>query len=452
MKDPEEIVREIIEECGDCDVCRELMKEVCFFFPELYRLWDLEKGKGVKARSSDLKKLIESCHFCALCPCEPVRARIVEAKIAFAERDGLPWSVRLLENVELMGRVFGSIPSRFPFKGGWWIKRLLGVHVGRKIPEFGKELFDDWAKRRGLTDPSKNRINPGVAYFAGCTGRFFFTNVPKAFVRVMDKLGVPVYFFEQHCCGMPALLEGDGRFTAHLIGRQLWRWYELVKEGYKIVCSCPTCSFMMRKVLTSGAVYDERVQRLFSPEDGKILVPIGNNILSNSNRWIVLDRRFYKPVLSEGRYFSDLDPVARLVVASQTFDAGEYILEILDTGNRRFSVKGNVDRYRDYVYFPSCHQREQSGGSYYEKLFEAVGIKNITIFRDNFSCCGLGGIKGFYRDYHPKSLEIGMRLIERIERLRPRGIITECLSCRVQFEQLSDYPVIHPLEVLDFAT
>jgi glycerol-3-phosphate dehydrogenase subunit C len=84
--DPESIVREIIEECGDCDVCRDLMDGVCFFFPKLYEIWDKEKLEGIKATPSELRDLVECCHFCAICPCEPVRAKIIRAKTAFIER------------------------------------------------------------------------------------------------------------------------------------------------------------------------------------------------------------------------------------------------------------------------------------------------------------------------------------------------------------------------------
>jgi glycerol-3-phosphate dehydrogenase subunit C len=39
--------------------------------------------------------------------------------------------------------------------------------------------------------------------------------------------------------------------------------------------------------------------------------------------------------------------------------------------------------------------------------------------------------------------------MEHINALAPDLLVTECLSCRLQFEQMSNYPVRHPLELLN---
>ncbi len=38
--EPEHTIREIVDACADCDVCRHLMDSSCLLFPELYRLID----------------------------------------------------------------------------------------------------------------------------------------------------------------------------------------------------------------------------------------------------------------------------------------------------------------------------------------------------------------------------------------------------------------------------
>ena len=35
---PEEKIREVVDACADCDICRSLMDSTCLVFPELYRL------------------------------------------------------------------------------------------------------------------------------------------------------------------------------------------------------------------------------------------------------------------------------------------------------------------------------------------------------------------------------------------------------------------------------
>lgn len=426
-KNPEALAREIIEECGDCDVCRDLMEGVCFFFPELYRIWDRAKEEGIEPTPEELKKLLENCHFCALCPCEPVRRKIIQTKTRFAERDGLPLPTRLFENVELLWEIFGKTPWLCKLMVPR-IKQFMGIHESRKIPVFPGESFDLWAKRHGLTEPVKDAQDHKVAYFVGCTGRFLFPQVPKAFVNLMKKLGIGVYVFQQHCCGMPALLEGDRGRVVSWVESQIEGLVEIIEDGYDLVCSCPTCSFMFRKVMPPH-VLSKDLQ--MDPHSSSYLHP-----------------NLYGESLVGEDYFSSIDPSKRIKIARRTFDAGEYILQLLE--EKKISLYSSASSfYEKYVYFAPCHQREQKGGEYYTKLFSELGIEGILTFKDSFACCGLGGIRGFSTNYHSQSVAIGKKLMDRINNLSPRGIITECLSCRIQFEELSDYDVVHPLEVLD---
>ena len=55
---------------------------------------------------------------------------------------------------------------------------------------------------------------------------------------------------------------------------------------------------------------------------------------------------------------------------------------------------------------------------------------------------------GFKRDFHAASLAMGRGLIDRIGAAAPDGIVTECLACRLQFTQMQERPVSHPVELL----
>ena len=43
---------------------------------------------------------------------------------------------------------------------------------------------------------------------------------------------------------------------------------------------------------------------------------------------------------------------------------------------------------------------------------------------------------GFKRDFHEASIELGSRLIGKIREMNPEILVTDCLSCRLQFNQL----------------
>ena len=65
-----------------------------------------------------------------------------------------------------------------------------------------------------------------------------------------------------------------------------------------------------------------------------------------------------------------------------------------------------------------------------------------------FYCCGISGIMGFKRDFHEVSVEMGSRLMEKIRAIDPERLLSDCLSCRLQFNQLIPYKVFHPIEIL----
>ena len=55
---------------------------------------------------------------------------------------------------------------------------------------------------------------------------------------------------------------------------------------------------------------------------------------------------------------------------------------------------------------------------------------------------------GFKRDFHEVSVEMGSRLMKMIRAIDPEKLLSDCLSCRIQFNQLVPYKVFHPIEIL----
>ena len=55
---------------------------------------------------------------------------------------------------------------------------------------------------------------------------------------------------------------------------------------------------------------------------------------------------------------------------------------------------------------------------------------------------------GFKQDFHDTSLRIGARLLDKIRLDPPQLLVTDCLSCRIQFQQAFPVKVIHPVELL----
>lgn len=450
-EDPEILARAVVTECADCDICRFLMDTSCLLFPELYRLWDREKECGETISSEALRELVDRCNFCALCPCPPVREKILRAKAAFIERDGLPRAVRLIEDVALLGRVCGAVPrlTNAVFQNprlGRTAKRALGIHEHRKLPAFPNESFFRWAENRGLDRPSASDGGRKVAYFAGCTAAYLFPEVAKAAVEVLQAYGLKVWVPPQRCCGMPTLLEGDSGLTLRFVRENVETFGSAAADGFDIVCSCPTCGYFLKTLLQEGAYYSESYQQSVGKDARYIKVPVsGKRDAGPVRSFQRHDRAMYEAILKDEGIFSGIDANMRIATAENTHDLGDYLVRLYETENRFPNFKRGAGRI---LYFPPCHQREQQMGRPYEALLSRMEGLDLEPIQGELYCCGMAGIMGFKKDFHDPSLRLGQRLMDKVRELRPDRIVTDCLSCRLQFQQCLPYPVRHPVEVI----
>jgi len=451
---PEKKARKIVDECADCDVCRFLMDSDCLMFPELYRLYDREMETGEKITSEELRHMVDLCNFCALCPCPPVRANIIEAKTRFIDRDGLKFGVRTLEDVERMATLCGAFPklTNRLLRGkttGELIKKAAGIHHARQLPAFPDENFPKWAKKKQLNIVSSRRQNKKIAYFAGCTANYLFPEVPQAVVEVLQYNGFDVYYPEQKCCGMPSMLEGDRGLTLEFVRHNMDMLADAVASGYDIVCSCPTCGFMLRNVLKENAYYSSEYQASMGADDTHLKIPAAKGTDNpGGKKFNLLKKNMFQDILKDEGYFSSIDPMKRIMVAENTYDLGEYLVGLHQSGDLNTDFAEVSDHM---VYFPPCHLREQEIGRPYQELLTLLPGANLEPVDGSLYCCGMAGIMGFKRDFHETSVHLGSRLMDKIKVLAPERLITDCLSCRLQFNQLLPYRVQHPVELMRVA-
>ena len=462
----EERTRRVIDRCAGCGHCRDLMDDAsCLFMPELYRLFDREAAGGDPISSAEMKQLIGLCNTCGICPCVPVQTWIHEARDAFVERDGLPRTARLIENVQLIGRIGGALPRLANAMTGngalaKGVKRVIAIHPERKMPRFPQDGFTAWASARGLMRKPET-TGRKVAYFAGCSARYYFPEVAKTTVEVLQHNDVAVYLPEQKCCGMPTLLEGDRKFTFELARFNVAELARCVADGFDIVCSCPTCGYLLKSMLREGAQYSadyralveqmacaakgdmEQVSTRLAQDDAAFTGRVNSRSAHGRQPWM-LGMVPWK-VFNDQGYFAEISGLDRLRVANHTYDLGEYLRSLHESGELKLDLAPAAGRL---AYFAPCHQRQQGIGQPWIDLLRLRPQAQIERIGDGFDCCGQGGLMGFKKDYHETSLKIGARLIDKTRVAAPEGLVTDCLSCRIQFQQTLPFEVSHPVELL----
>lgn len=446
---PQEILRGIMGLCTNCDVCRTLLEGDCAFFPELYSLWDREKEQKIPITDAQLRNLTELCTLCGMCPCPRIPIQVIEAKTLFLDREGRPLATRLLADVPRMVKLAGRFPrltkAILSSKAiGPMLRRITKFHPDRKLPTFPEQNFFQWARQNGLAE--RKAGGRTAVYFAGCTAAYIFPQVGRAVVEVLERSGVRVYVPPQQCCGMPHLAEGDRNTTLHLARSTMDGLLESVQAGDDLITSCPTCGYYMKVLLKERAHYSAAYKKIVEANEAASESP---HSVEGFNKHKALEKIAYRKLLTDDGYFSPIDPLGRIKLAEHLFDVGEYLARLYSAG--QMDTCFNVISKR-VVYYAPCHQREQKIGRPYLELLRLIPGLAIEPVGSGMDCCGMGGNFGFKADFHDKSLAIGQPLMSKIRTKDPQAIVTDCLSCRLQFGHTLPYPVFHPIEILALAS
>ena len=100
-------------------------------------------------------------------------------------------------------------------------------------------------------------------------------------------------------------------------------------------------------------------------------------------------------------------------------------------------------------YHQPCHLRALDVGTPGERLLKL--IPGISVKRIEKGCSGMAGTYGLRRDNYRASLRAGWGLISALRDTSIDLGTTECSSCKMQMEQGTTKPTIHPLKMLALA-
>nr|WP_320190426.1 heterodisulfide reductase-related iron-sulfur binding cluster [uncultured Desulfobacter sp.] len=447
-----DLVLKIFDKCAGscgCDVCRTHLDEDCLFFTELYRLNDELLEQGGMLRNKTVSQLLELCTMCGLCPCPDIRMLILQAKAANADENGIPLADNVVADIQKTGKL-GTLLSHAVNRVNRCnstasiVKKALKIDPDRQLPKFPDQNFFQWVKNKGLYLEKRESDNTEqkVAYFAGCSAGYFFPEVGKATVSFLESLGIKVFVPEQNCCGMPLLMEGRKQKALEKIRTNIETLMQAVNNGYKIICSCPTCGYLYKKLLLENAYFSQAAQERLQTQKNEIKVPLG----SGAGKFLSLPKAIYQKVFKDDGYFSSIDPMDRIDLSQAVLDLGEFLLSFQQAHDLTFRINTSET---SSIYFASCHQREQDIGQPYLKIFSAIPEADMIQVGGALSCCGMGGHLGYKKSFHKKSLKTGQSLFNALESEKDRTIVTDCLSCRLQFSQVFDRKIVHPIELLE---
>jgi Fe-S oxidoreductase len=353
------------------------------------------------------RAIADTCFNCHQCRSEcaagvDIPAIVAELKGAAVAANGLDassWLLSRIDSLSGLGAALAPLANRALAnpQARWIMERVLGVARGRKLPLFSRQQVMRWAARRGLTRPSR-RSGPRVLYFLDTYARRHDLLLVKAFVAVLEHNGIGVFIDpRQVAAGMPLVSAGDLDAARRVARTNVRVLAEAVRLGYRVVATEPsavTCITHDYPLLLD----DEEVPR---------------------------------------------------VVAS-TCDAATFLWELHRDGKLRLdfvplaaSAAGGTLRV---LYHAPCHARVGGGRGPAEHLLRL--LPGLSLEAVDRGCSGMAGTFGLSRRHYRASLRAGLGLVTAIRSSGAEAGATECSACRLQMEQGTTKPTVHPVKLL----
>ena len=355
-----------------------------------------------KALSSDaIRALADTCFNCHQCRTDcaagvDIPALVTELKAAHYAANSIDVGRWLLARVDAISAAAGRSRALANWaianpQARWLLEKTLGIAAGRKLPPFSGRQFMKWAARRGITRPSR-RSGPRVLYFLDTYARWHDPLLAQAFVAVLERNGIGVFVDpRQVASGMPLVSEGDVDGARKLARRNVRVLAEAVRLGYRIVCTEPaavTCITHDYPLLLD----DEELPRITAATCDAMT--------------------FLWELHRDGRLRLDFDPLP---------------VELL--------------------YHAPCHTR--IGGAAATPAEHVLRlIPGLALQVADRGCSGMAGTFGLARENYRTSLRVGLGLMSALRAAGVEAGATDCSACRIQMEQGTTKPTVHPVKLL----
>lgn len=346
----------------------------------------------------EVADLCVHCHMCRLeCPANvDVPKLMAEAKAQHIAANGQGMQDWLLARIDSLS----AVAARFPrlvnalFRNRvarWAMERTLGVAQGRKLPTFNKRPFLSSSSQR-RHNKLRREAGEKVLLFVDTYANYYDAQLVEAAIAVLEHNGASVYIPDgQRDSGMPLIsqgLLGLARRTAELNVQLL---AEAVRQGYTVVALEPSAALAIS--------------------------------------------REYRHLLGED---SDAQ-----IVADGVKEICHYLWRRHQQGLLQLDFKPLPMKFG---YHAPCHVKALEVGTPSVNLLDLV--PGLQIKQIEKGCSGIAGLYGFKRQNYRSSLRAGLPLLTEMRTGRFQVGVTECSTCRIQMEQGSAKPTIHPIKLL----
>ena len=354
-----------------------------------------------KLATPEFKRIANLCFNCKQCQLEcpsnvNVPQMMIEAKGAYVAEHGLAQADWILSRAHSFQTAGSMAAVAFNWilaspLARWLLERLTGISRHRKLPRFARRSFLRSAKRDLLAKPQIAGAEKPVVYFVDHFANYHDPELGRAFVAILRHNRIAVHVPpEQISSGMAVISAGDLEPAREMARENLRALADLAREGCQIVCTEPAAALCLKQEYP-----------------------------------MLLDH-------------PDVD-----VVASRVIEAGDFLMQLHEQGRLRTDFKP-----LDLVvgYHTPCHLKALGVETPLARLLGL--IPHLDVRRIEEGCSGMAGAWGLTSQNFQDSIRIGWGLITRMRAGDLVAGVTECSACKMQMEQGTYVPTLHPLKLL----
>jgi anaerobic glycerol-3-phosphate dehydrogenase C subunit len=408
-----------IEQCYGCGLClsRESDLRMCPVFramgeelassrakANILQFWATGQMDDKEFESKEFRKFLDLCVNCKACQLQcpsgvDISKLMSAARARYAKRKGLRRAERLLSNnryLSMLGGIFSPISNfvmRLPIFS-WLLEKLAGIDKRRAMPKFRRGSFLK-AGRKYLASckPTENPIDK-VAYFVDTFANYNDHELGFAVLDVLRANNIEVILPKQLPAPLPAIVYGNVKRARSDLSYNVKHLAKVVRDGYKIVCSEPSAALCLK----------DELRHFVSGEDAKL-------------------------------------------VSENTYELMNYLFGLYNQGKiKRVTKDDRRGTTEEYLYHLPCHLCAVGDETASIKLLQDLcGVKVADV---NAGCCGIAGTFGMQKKNYDLSLQIASGLKDALEKSPIKNVLTECSTCKMQIEHISDCTVSHPVKIL----
>jgi FAD/FMN-containing dehydrogenase/Fe-S oxidoreductase len=401
-----------LEQCNGCGGCRKDEPTMCPTFLATGEEYMSTRGRANAIRTAlelridghdplraqELEEALSNCLSCKACTTEcpsNVNLALLKAELIHARyaRDGLPLLVRLLSDVDSLGRMGCLFPGLAnatldfgPLRA--LLEKTLGISARRSLPLYARERFDKWFVRQ---KSFRNGLRRGkVILWDDTFVRYHEPQIGIAAVFVLEALGFEVVLpTGRKCCGRPAFSQGNLSAAAQL-GRHNLELLKRSSDSAPILFLEPSCYSMF--------VEDYRELKL--PETQSI--------------------------------------------AARCYLFEKFIDDLLEREPAALRFRC---REMPVAIHAHCHAKSLLHPGFMVRLAQRLPGRKATLL--DTGCCGMAGAFGMLAAKYDLSLKVAGPLVEKVSYQPAEAVVVASgTSCRHQIADLTPVHAKHMAELL----